>query len=234
MHHRSLWITDLHLEFAQSKGPYGWLSKSIKRYGASALLLTGDTMPSLRLPSALVKLVERVGVPAFFSLGNRDYYGASIAKTEATVDQVCGRYKSLIWLDRQAGPIRLDERTTLVGTGGWGDFSVLDDGYAELNDEFEIEELKHLRGPALAQYHQRLARESAELFRPKLEAALGTSDQVIIGTHDPAFRGATWHEGNISEPAFLSGFCNATLERVIGMFAEVSGNEDSCRLRPYP
>lgn len=92
---------------------------------------------------------------------------------------------------------------------------MLDDGYAELNDEFEIEELKHLRGPALAQYHQRLARESAELFRPKLEAALGTSDQVIIGTHVPAFRGATWHEGNISEPAFLSRFCNATLGRVI-------------------
>ena len=113
-------------------------------------------------------------MPAFFSLGNHDYYGASIAKTEAAVDQVCGRYESLIWLDCQAGPIRLDERTTFVGTGDWGVLPCSDDGYAELNDEFEIEELKHLRGPALAQYHQRLARESAELFRPKLEAALGT------------------------------------------------------------
>src|SRR5271157_3728784 len=125
MHHRLLWITDLHLEFSQSKGPYDWLSKSIKRSGASALLLTGDIMPSLRLPSALVKLVERVGVPVFFVLGNHDYYGGSIAKTEAAVDQVCERYKALTWLDRQAGPIRLDERTALVGTGGWVIFPCL-------------------------------------------------------------------------------------------------------------
>lgn len=215
MHHRLLWITDLHLEFSQSKGPYEWLPRSIKRAEASALLLTGDIMPGFRLSSALVKLAERAGVPVYFCLGNHDYYTASITKTEAAVDQVCERCQALTWLDRQAEPIRLDERTTLVGTGGWGDFSVLGDGYAELNDELEIKELLRLRGAALAQYHQRLAHASAEIFRPKLEAALGTSDQVVVGTHVPPFRGATWHEGHISEPAFLARFCNATLGRVI-------------------
>ena len=129
----------------------------------------------------------------------------------------------LLLLDRQAGPIRLDERTALVGTGGWGDFSVLDGyGYAELNDEIEIKEMLKLRGPALAQYYQRLAHESVEKFRPKLEAALETSNQVIIGTHAPPFRGSTWHEGNISEPAFLTRFCNGTLGRVIAECSEKS------------
>ncbi len=69
MHHRLLWITDLHLEF-QCVGSYASLAKSIKSSGAGALLLTGDIMPSLRLPSALVKLVESAGVPVYFVLGN--------------------------------------------------------------------------------------------------------------------------------------------------------------------
>jgi Icc protein len=219
MHHRLLWITDLHLEF-QRAGSYAWLAKAIKSSGASALLLTGDIMPSLRLPSALIKLVESVGVPVYFVLGNHDYYGWSIAETETAVDQALYAAKkskrALIWLDRQDGPIPLDRRTTLVGTGGWGDFSGFEGcGYAELNDEWEIKEFLSLRGPALAQYHQQLAHQSAEKFRPKLEAALETSSQVIIGTHVSPFRGSTWHEGNISEPAFLNRFCNATLGRVI-------------------
>lgn len=121
MHHRLLWITDLHLEF-QCVGSYAWLAKSIKSSGASALLLTGDIMPSLRLPSALVKLVESAGVPVYFVLGNHDYYGWSIAETETAVDQALFAVKkskrTLIWLDRQDGPIPLDTRTALVGTGG--------------------------------------------------------------------------------------------------------------------
>lgn len=66
MHHRLLWITDLHLEFSQSKRPYEWLPRSIKRAEASALLLTGDIMPGFRLSSALVKLVERAGGAGLF------------------------------------------------------------------------------------------------------------------------------------------------------------------------
>jgi Icc protein len=89
-------------------------------------LLTGDTMPSWQLPAALVKLVESVGVPVYFVLGNHDYYGWSIAETKTAVDQAVYAVKkskrALIWLDRQDGPIPLDTRTTLAGTGGWGDF----------------------------------------------------------------------------------------------------------------
>lgn len=97
-----------------------------------------------------------------------------------------------------------------------GDFSAFEGyGYAQLNDECEIKELLGLWGAALAQYHQRLAQESAARFRPKLEVALETSSQVIVGTHVSPFRGSTWHEGKISEPAFLTRFCNATLGKAI-------------------
>ena len=114
------------------------------------------------------------------------------------MDQVCGRYKSLIWLDRQAGPIRLDERTTLVGTGGWGIFPCSTMGTPNSMTSSRLRSCKQLRGPALAQYHQRLAHASAEIFRPKLEAALGTSDQVVIGTHVPAVS-----RGDLARRAYL-------------------------------
>ena len=51
------------------------------------MLLTGDIMPSLRLP-AWVKLVGRVGVPVFSVLGNHDYYGGSFESLAMSLSRV--------------------------------------------------------------------------------------------------------------------------------------------------
>ena len=55
----------------------------------------------------------------------------------------------------------------------------------------------------------------AETINPTLHAAMSSYREVILLTHVPPLREATWHEGSISAPDFLPHFCNARLGEAI-------------------
>jgi hypothetical protein len=84
-----------------------------------------------------------------------------------------------------------------------------------LNDTILIDDLATLSRAAAWEKIAELSCAFAETIRSTLDAAMSSFREVILLTHVPPLREATWHEGGISAPDFLPHFCNARLGEVI-------------------
>ena len=212
------WATDIHLSHA-SEAVDETFCADISDSGAEAVLLGGDIAEANNIETWLHFVSDRVRRPIYFVLGNHDYYGSDIATVRErmrTLDASCA-----IWLPR-AGVVELSEHTALVGHGGWGDarFGNFDEP-ALLNDYFVIRDLRESTGdghplavlnnlPALKRKLGELGDEAAQALLPFYRDALERFDEVLVLTHVPPFREACWHEGHISNDAWLPGFtCKA-------------------------
>lgn len=226
---RVAWATDIHLDHAGPEAAFAFIER-VKKSGAAALLVGGDIATALDLDEHLVDLADMSGIPVYFVLGNHDYYGGSVAQVRQRV--VALDYSGLRWLPA-GGPEELVPGVTLVGHGGWGD-AVLGDfpgSDVVLSDYLVIEELRKAfnaveftgifgAGTPLEAELRRLGHDAADTLAPQLEEAAKTSPQVIVLTHVPPFREASWHEGMISGetwlPAFTCGAIGELLLRVAG------------------
>jgi len=187
------WATDVHLTFVDEAVAAG-LCDGMRADGAEALLLTGDIAEGRDVRRWLDLLAARLDRPVYFVLGNHDYYGSSIEAVRAGMRALAD--PRLVWLPAAGvvplGPdLALDELKAV-----WPDKAALAARLAELGDA------------------------EAAALRPLLAEALDRSRRVLVATHVPPFRGACWHQGELSNDDWLPGFtCHAVGEVLRGLAA---------------
>ncbi|MEQ1851301.1 MAG: metallophosphoesterase [Chthoniobacteraceae bacterium] len=209
------WATDLHLVFVP-RGPLRAFCETLAQTSSDAIAITGDISDGRHLEDHLSLIAGRVEKPIFVLLGNHDRYHTSFADAEEQVRRIAGKHPHVHRL--MGGEIfELSARTALIGVDGWAD-GRSGSGPASpvvLNDTILIHDLSILSRPAAWEKMTEMSRAFAETIKPTLDAAMSSFREVMLLTHVPPLREATWHEGEVSGPDFLPHFCNALLGEVI-------------------
>ncbi len=207
------WLTDIHLNFV-AEPIIEALGKECARM-AEAILITGDISEAKTLEPDLIKLRGYSGLPIYFVLGNHDFYGSGLVKTEINTSIKLAEEDGYVYLT-YCEPIALSKLTCLVGDDGWydgrnGTFST---SPMELWDFTEIEDLakeyRPLGKTGLGRKIAELGDRAVHRARPKLEWALENYEHVIFATHVPPFDKSSWYKGKIGEPysqPFFSSYC---------------------------
>ena len=209
------WASDLHLVFVP-RGPLHAFCESLAQTSADAIAITGDISDGPRLERHLSLIAGSVQKPIFVLLGNHDRYHNSFADAEEQVRRVVEIHPHV---HRLTGSeiIELNAHIALVGVDGWAD-GQSGSGPASpivLSDTVLIDDLATLSRAAAWKKIAGLSCAFAETIKPTLSAAMSSFREVILLTHVPPLREATWHEGSMSAPDFLPHFCNARLGEVI-------------------
>jgi 3',5'-cyclic AMP phosphodiesterase CpdA len=224
------WLSDIHLNHVHCSISSEFLA-SLKN-DVDALIITGDINDNIGLYETLLAIDRSFDKTTFFVLGNHDYYGGSINATRRALKGFLRDTKNLTYLD--GSPlVELSPTTVLVGCDGWGDGRYGSIGKSDviLNDFSLIEELHYwkrdeLDKPKLRLELEKLGDESAEHLRLSLEPAMAYKN-IIIGTHVPPFREATWHEGSISGDDWLPYFsCKAVGDVIL----KEAKNHPDCKI----
>jgi hypothetical protein len=200
---RATWLTDIHLNFMRPLALRAFY-KRVKGERPDALFVTGDIGES----DSVRRFVEELGAiaPVYYVLGNHDYYRSSIDAVRAALPPG--------WLPA-VGPVRLTERTVLVGIDGWGDARCGDlASTVQLSDWQLIEDFERARYDRDARVQLLQDLGTAEAFAlGELLARVPASDRLVVLTHVPPFPEACVYAGAQSEPAWLPWFtCIATGE----------------------
>ena len=213
---RAAWLTDIHLNFLESREIDRFL-ESVRQADADVALLGGDIGEADSLLRFLERIERALAKPVYFVLGNHDYYGGSIESVRSEIRSFVQGTRYLVWLNTES-VISLIPRTALIGHDSWPDGRIGD--YAgssvELNDFYLIEELIGRSKADRLERMQALGDEAAAHFRRVLPVALRDHDEIIALTHVPPFREAAWHEGEISADDWLPFFsCGAVGEVLV-------------------
>jgi len=208
------WLSDIHLNFLSKEQLQAFLHEH-SATAVDAWLVSGDIAEAPTLSHYLQLLRNSLSVPIYFVLGNHDFYRGSFASVSKQVSSLVDT--QLSWLTA-SDPVLLSHSLTLIGDDGWADARLGDPegSDVELNDFHLIEELRGLTKTQRIDACRLLGDQAAERIQPKLERAAASASQVIVLTHVPPFRGATWHEGRISGDAWLPWFsCKAMGEAIL-------------------
>jgi 3',5'-cyclic AMP phosphodiesterase CpdA len=212
---RLAWLTDIHLNFVNQTDTHRFLA-SVRRE-ADAVVITGDIAESPTLELCLKEIELSLGLPVYFVLGNHDYYRGSIADTRALASRLAADSNHLVYLTA-AGVIELTPHTALVGHDGWADARLGDFEHSDvlLNDYLLIAELvrshvnRTLDYCGLRRTLEELGDEAARHLERVVGVAVKQYPRVIVATHVPPFREATWYDGRISDDDWLPHFsCKA-------------------------
>jgi 3',5'-cyclic AMP phosphodiesterase CpdA len=212
---RLAWATDIHLNFVTTMARRRFLESVSGQ--ADALVVTGDIAESNSLGATLMVMDAIVDRPIYFVLGNHDFYRGSVGGTRSAVTEMIHGSQKMVYLS-QAGVVELTPNTALVGHDGWADGRLgdLDGSNVILNDFLLIDELRCWRDQytldkaALRQVLAALGDEAAEYLRSVLPPAAEKYPHVIVATHIPPFREATWYQGRPSADGYLPFFsCKA-------------------------
>lgn len=212
---RATWLTDVHLNFLRPLALRAFYDR-LNAERPEVVLLSGDIAESDSVVRFVDEIAAETGAPTYFVLGNHDYYRSSI---RAVRDELSRRHGTRAkWLPAIA-PVQLTASTVLVGVDGWGDARAGDPEGSNvlLSDWHAIDELK--RGLVDRAHRietlRRLGANDARTLRDLL-ARVPASERLVVVTHVPPFVEACWHEGKISEPAWLPWFtCIATGEVLV-------------------
>ena len=192
------WLTDIHLNFLKIDQVQKFL-ELLSQESVDFYFLTGDIGEA----DSIVDYLELVGSilkkPIYFVLGNHDYYNGSISDVRAEVADLTKNSNNLIWL-KNVDYVSLSSDTVLIGHDSWAD-GRLGDFYlspVELNDFYLIEELKTRNRTVRINAIQGLAKGAVEHFSKVLPLAVEKHKKIVVLTHVPPFKEATWHEGQIS------------------------------------
>jgi len=210
---RLAWTTDIHLNFVDPRRIEA-LCQDIAARDAEAVLVGGDIGEGPTVKAYLRTLAEHLRRPIHFVLGNHDFYHGSITRVRGEIEDMVEDSLWLSWLPDR-GIVEISEETCLVGHDGWADGRLGDyaSSRVELNDYWLIEELSGLGADARLKKLNELGNEAAAHFADVLPRALRHFRHVVALTHVPPFREACWHQGRISDDAYLPHFsCRAVGE----------------------
>jgi 3',5'-cyclic AMP phosphodiesterase CpdA len=207
---RIAWLTDIHLEFVSIEVALAFISQ-IATLSPDLVLIGGDTGTARNLDFFLRAFDEKLQCPAFFVMGNHDFYHGSLERIHRLAGEVSASSQWLRWLTTQ-GIVEITSSTCLLGHGSWAD-GRLGNGIhsqVELNDYSLIDEFIGLSRPERYQKMGDLGDQAADHFRRLLPQACANYRNILLLTHVPPFREACWHEGSISDDEFLPHFtCKA-------------------------
>ena len=226
--HRTAWLTDLHLNFVDEVD-FEKLILEVAKANVDSLLIGGDVAEAHSLISWLSQFEEKLvtetdqpDLPIYLVLGNHDFYYGGIASVRQDVQEFT-EGSSWCFLTNANEPIRLTDRSALVGHDGWADAREGDynRSLVMMNDYLLIEELaKFSKQDRLVELH-RLGDEAAEHIREQLMMALPNYEQVFVLTHVPPFRAACWYQGTISDDEWAPHFVCQAMGRAIKDVAAV-------------
>jgi len=226
---RVAWLTDIHLNFIDYMDIIMFADRILKE-NPDAVLIGGDIGEADSVVGYLLELEKLLQKDIYFVLGNHDYYKSSIHDVQAKVRVAARHSTHLRWLP-DIGIAELTPTVGLIGHGSWADGRYGDWERSELllNDHFLIKEFNPSLiteehdsrdffdpDPALAmvfsthdakrqrlQTMQALADEAAQHFTRVLPKALGSYEHVVVLTHVPPFREASWYAGKPSDDIWL-------------------------------
>jgi predicted MPP superfamily phosphohydrolase len=212
---RAVWVTDIHLDFLPAVEVGGFL-EAIASEAPDVVLLGGDISTATSIERHLEQMQSVIDAPICFVLGNHDFYHGSIAEVRGAVGRLVERSAGrptkrptgLHWLNT-TGVYPLTDATAVVGHDGWCDARLGDYNGTpvELSDFFLIDELRGIDREELIRVLRRLGDEAAEHLKTVLPEALASHRRVVLLTHVPPFREATWYDGEISNDDWLPFFC---------------------------
>lgn len=234
---RLRWTTDIHLDHLgdTEKRAFGSVLSS-DLSDTDLVVVTGDISTSRALVNDLATMTGRGSEPRLaFVLGNHDHYGGTIAQTRTTA--ACAHAEPG-WLD-QADGVQLDERTVLVGVGGWGDTRLGDPlTQVMMTDHFVIEDLAQAAADggaiiggrwgadrsSLYKILQALADADAKRLHEQLAATIGfgtsTTTRVVIATHVPPWPAANIAARRRADNETLPFYVSTATGRVIEKWAD--------------
>jgi len=219
---RLAWATDTHLNFVDDDEV---LRFGRELAGYDGAVITGDVSDLANLARHL-KILASAGATVWFVAGNHDAYGGSVSAMRSVLRKVAG--SGTVRYLHDMGPVRLSDKTVLVGADGWYDGR--NGNYlgsrVQLTDFLAITEMVGSRQSRLREM-QRLADESAAMIESRLSAALALPgvERVVVATHVPPFPGASWHEGKPSDDHFNPFFSNRTVGEAVLRAASGSSAE---------
>jgi 3',5'-cyclic AMP phosphodiesterase CpdA len=226
---RVAWTTDLHLNFVDDEHVARFIG-DVRNLRPDALLIGGDIGEADTFAGYLQRLADELDAPIHFVLGNHDYYKGSIAAVQEEARRICRDSNGLNWL-AESDPVWLNDRTALVGHGGWGDARagdflasdvVLNDYLliAELRSAADVRRPENILNPVLMATLHRLGDETAEHLRRVLPEALGRREHVLVVMHVPPFREACWYRGTVSDDNWAPHFTCLAAGKVLLELAE--------------
>lgn len=212
---RFAWLTDIHLNFLERPQCERFLD-DVARQHADGILIGGDIAEGHTLEAYLRMIADRVGGPVYFVLGNHDFYYSSLGATRDTARAVCRAIPSLHWLS-ESGIVPLSDQTALIGSDGWADGRLGNffESDVDMTDYFLIEDLSRLDPKSRFQKLNALGDEAAAYFRRLLPEALRQFERVILLTHVPPFREASWHEQGVCDDNHLPHFASRAVGEVL-------------------
>lgn len=213
-----LWATDLHFNFLPEGGAR-YIGEEFAQKG-DAIVMTGDLSEADVLQRHLEEFVEGFKKPIYYVLGNHDAYRGSVRKGPFVVGAE--------WLTKMDQPIELSPSVGLVGDDGWWDCG---EGNAywstvDMSDFYVIHDFMGLNRAEIIDKASKIGVVSAKTLEPKLRSAAALYSRVLVACHVPPWRGATWHEGQVSNSNWLPWFCHKEMGRMI---EEVAGDFKDCQ-----
>jgi predicted phosphohydrolase len=210
------WLSDIHLDCLEPPAVPEFL-EGLSSHEVDAWLISGDIGLAAFIGEYLQLFAKLVPRTAYFTLGNHDFYGGSIARVHEEVGRLAARTPSLVWLTATEPQI-LSGSLAIVGDDSWSD-ARLGNAHGtpvELTDFYAIEELcDHTRADLVSTLN-RLGDDAAARMAPKLERAAARCDRVVVVMHVPPFREAAWYQGRPSNDDWLPWFsCHAVGEALL-------------------
>lgn len=223
-----LWLSDIHLDRVDAETKRHFLDQ-LRGTRFDALLITGDISNAKQLVSHLKDISAAISErPAFFTLGNHDYFFSSMSEVDKVVAELCRHNRTLIPLGH-GEVIQLSPSTALIGHRGWYDGRA---GYGSKThvkspDHKWINDFRHLSKRKFFDRLRDLGEESAEYFRKVLPPALERNRILLVGTHVPPCYQALKFSGGHCRWEHQPFFANfAAGEVIIG----ISRDYPKCRI----
>ncbi|MFH1764065.1 MAG: metallophosphoesterase [Gemmatimonadota bacterium] len=213
---RLAWLTDLHLN-GIPPGKIEELHAELLAEDPDVVLVGGDIGNADTFPSLLKGMEERFQRPIFFVLGNHDFYGGRLADGRRIAAEMSKGSPWLRWLP-EVGLVELTDQTGLLGHGSWADgrFGSGIGSMVLLNDYLLIRDFISLNQGKRFEKLNSMGDEAAGFFERILPSAVKRFRRLILLTHVPPFREATWHEGRVSDDDWLPHFsCKAVGEVLV-------------------
>lgn len=222
------WITDPHLNFiALAPGtPIQALGRALRDENprAQTLLITGDISEGPYLRDHLKAIKEGWGRDIWFCLGNHDYWKVGWDEAERLCKGIPGTIQLGVpggdWIQIPGNGI------ALVGQAGWCDARLSRSQAAAIGETKACGPFPY--HPDGLVIENMLARAQAQAKQAKtaiLAAYLHGNRSVVLATHFPPYRLASWHQGAPSEDAWLglmtSGSMGGMIDQLVESFLDL-------------
>jgi predicted phosphohydrolase len=205
----ALWLGDLHLDKTDDPRRKE-LFNTIQCSQSDCVIITGDVTNSRHLSEHLGVLASLCRPrPCYFTPGNHEYHGSSIAETEITLDLLQKDVANFHFLNgRKLIPLGHD--TCLIGHGGWADARAGSGQFTRIDspDRHAINDFQGMGKRKSLQKMSELGRESAAVIRKILPLALTRYHHVVIATHVPPFPTAVRYDNKPCGLMYLPHFSN--------------------------